>query len=151
MYVNAGISASGDGSGWSTAYKTLKEALDFANTCSLIDSIKVASGTYYPTGLQNGTDRDAAFFINRGGLKIIGGYNAATGLRNINANATVLSGAINTAADTDNSYHIIAIAGIDNAADSIVVDGFVFTKGYASGTTDSVSYTHLTLPTKRIV
>ncbi len=61
-----------------------------------------------------------------------GGFNAGTGNRNVTANLTTLSGDINTASDDDNSYHVMVIVGI-SAVDSIVVDGFTFSKGRANG------------------
>lgn len=131
------------GTSWGTAFKTLSNALNMANSFSCyanVTSILVARGTYYPTGLQSGTDRDATFLVSRGGLKIYGGYPTGGGTRNITANPTILSGNINAANNsTDNSYHVMVIAGITATADSAVVDGITITAGNANG---SGSYTY---------
>lgn len=126
---------SGDGTTWSTAYKTLAYALTTANGNPDIESILVAKGTYYPTGTQLATNRNATFAILRGNIKVIGGYNASDGTRNLVTNKTILSGAIgNASLATDDSYHIMVIAGIPAEADSIVVDGFTIRDSYANGT-----------------
>jgi hypothetical protein len=134
-YVSAAATGSNNGTAWANAYTTLSAALNAANTNAAIDTILVAEGTYYPTGAQNGTARDSAFIIYRGGLKLYGGYNAATGARDINTYVTYLDGNINsTVTDTDNSYHIMVIAGLAATADSVVIDGFTIRNGYANGT-----------------
>jgi hypothetical protein len=46
LYVDAGVAASGDGSSWSTAFKTFNEATVAANQCTNVRSILVAQGTY---------------------------------------------------------------------------------------------------------
>lgn len=136
LYVNAGIEASGSGTSWLTAYKTLSEALDFANqpANANITNINVAAGTYLPTNQYGGTARDATFAIMRSNLKIYGGFNAADGTRNFTNNPTILSGNIGdiNSAD-DNNYHVMLIAGVDFQTDSLVVDGFTITGGKADG------------------
>jgi hypothetical protein len=124
------------GTAWTSALKTVSKALYTARQNTSVDSILVAKGTYYPTGVQNGTNRDSSFVILRGKLKLYGGYPNGGGTRNIAGNPTYLSGDIGTLNDTtDNSYHVMVIAGnIAAAEDSIVVDGFTITKGNADGT-----------------
>jgi gliding motility-associated-like protein len=123
------------GDSWGSAFKTLSRALKVANPSNNVDSILVAKGSYYPTGIKTGTNRDSSFAILRGGLKLFGGYPAGGGIRNITTNSTILSGDIAVANDSlDNSYHVMVIGGIAAAADSIVVDGFTITKGNATGT-----------------
>ncbi len=137
LFVDGSVTASGTGTAWNSPFKTLNEALAAADQCSSIERILVAGGTYYPTGTQNGTDRNATFLIpQRGGIKIYGGYNAATGARNIAANPVILSGDIGTPGNqTDNSYHVMVMTGTLAGADSVVIDGFTITGGNAdSGT-----------------
>ncbi|SDD50285.1 Por secretion system C-terminal sorting domain-containing protein [Dyadobacter soli] len=137
LYVDASVSASGNGSDWSQAFKTLDEAIAALATCPDINTIRVAAGTYYPGGNQSGTDRDATFAITRGNLKIEGGYPAGGGTRDIPANTTILSGDIGTANDAaDNAHHIMVIAGLNAAADSVIVEGFTITDGNANGSGD---------------
>lgn len=135
LHVDAtGGDDSADGTSWVTAFKTLSHALTVANADTDVDTILVAKGTYYPTGNASGTNRADAFHIARGGLKICGGYDAGTGQRNLVAHRTALSGAIgDPGSPTDNSYHIMVIAGIPADADSIEVNGFVITDSYADG------------------
>jgi len=130
LYVDSSVAASGDGKSWGTALKTLSEALNSVRSCTNIDSVLVAKGTYYPTGLQSGTNKDSAFAILRGGVKVYGGYNASTGNRDIVGNTTILSGDIGTAGSiTDNSYHVMVVAGLSTTDDSVVVDGFTIQNG----------------------
>ena len=92
-----------NGTTWAKAYPTLKEALEVAHTDISIEEIHVAQGTYYPTGMQSGTDRDLTFGLYRGNLKLLGGFPTGGGSRNIKANPTILSGEINNAARTDDN------------------------------------------------
>jgi predicted outer membrane repeat protein len=132
LYVDSSRVSSGTGTSWGSAYKTLREALTLAHACNTVSSILVAKGTYYPTGVQWGTDQAAAFGIVRGGLKVEGGYPSGGGARNIATNKTILNGNIkNTNSESDNSYHVMVIAGLPANADSVIIDGFTFTQGWA--------------------
>lgn len=136
-----------NGNSWTNAFKTLSHAIklvhDNSSFYSMVDSVLVTKGTYYPTGLQRSTNRDSTFAITRSNLKIYGGYPSGGGIRNAATNVTIISGAINTESDEDNSHHLIVIAGITSATDSIVIDGFTFTKGHAyiGGTIQINGYT----------
>ncbi|MCZ2392695.1 MAG: right-handed parallel beta-helix repeat-containing protein [Chitinophagales bacterium] len=131
IYVDSAKTASGNGESWATAYKTMSEALAKAQFCSSIKNIYVAKGTYFPSSINN---QDGTFLISRGGLKILGGYPSGGGVRNINTNKTILSGDIGTRElDTDNSYHIMIIAGLSSGTDSVILDGFQFVWGKAVG------------------
>ncbi|MES2647624.1 MAG: MopE-related protein [Bacteroidota bacterium] len=138
-FVDSSRVNSGDGTSWATAYKTLKEALDLANSTSSVSEIFVAKGTYYPTGLQNGTNRDAAFVMSMKSLKIFGGFPPGGGTRNYAANRTILSGEINNnSTTTDNSYHVLVVCGAYRsgshaANDSLILDGFSIQGGRADG------------------
>jgi hypothetical protein len=133
LYVDASRTVSGNGESWASAYKTLAEAMATA-LCGNVQAIHVARGTYYPNGQQNSTNRDSAFTILRGGLKLLGGYPTGGGYRNFGLNPTILSANIgNSAISTDNSYHVLVIAGLTANADTVVVDGFTITGGYANG------------------
>gem|GEM_PF-1501293 len=135
LYVDA---LNGDdsncGDAWTNALKTLSAALDMARRYTVVDSILVAEGTYYPTGDQSGTNRDSAFVIMRGKLKLFGGYPNGGGDRDVAAHPTILSGDIGVDNDyDDNSYHLMVMVDIPTTADSIVIDGFNFEKGNANG------------------
>ena len=136
LYVDSSKATSGDGSSWANAFKELREALYAASQCSSITTINIAKGTYKPT---DDTNRDSAFAILRGGLKIYGGYPGGGGTRNPAVNPTVLSGDIGTAGNaSDNSYHVVVIAGLTSSADSLVLDGFTVTGGDANGSNGKV-------------
>lgn len=133
LYVDA--AAGNDtysGTAWNASFQTLSQALKVAGNDNSIQTILVASGTYYPTGQQSGTRRDSTFAILRGGLKLYGGYPSGGGTRSIATNPTFLDGNINNnGIKEDNSYHVMVIAGLPAAADSVVVDGFIVRHGYA--------------------
>ncbi len=121
-YVKAG--GTGEGISWESASGDLQAMINISNTGG---EVLVAKGTYYPTQTQSGTTRTQAFLLNKA-IKIKGGYDAATGLRDPAANPTVLSGNIgNPNSETDNSFTVLHITA--NAE----VDGFTIRDGYASG------------------
>ena len=129
LYVDSSLAASGDGKTWGTAFKTLSDAFFYARGCSIIDSILVAKGTYYPTGLSAGTSRDSAFVNQSPSLTVLGGYPAGGGLRDRTANPTIIDGAIGDGfSATDNSYHLFV-----NASGQLIIDGFMMRNAYANG------------------
>ena len=146
LYVDSSISAPGDGSSWTKAYKYLNNALETARQCSNVDSILVAKGTYYPVGSQLKAMptiplRDMAFIMPQtGGLKIYGGFNpggqggwAARTMSIGGGGGSILSGDISsTVGDEYNSYHVMIVAGIAANADSVIIDGFAIIKGNAN-------------------
>jgi len=136
LYVDSATVSSGTGGNWALAYKTLGEALNVANAGTGAYTIYIAKGTYYPTGAASGTDRESTYALLRGNIKLYGGYaSGGMGARNITAYPVVLSGNINNASlATDNSYHIMVIANIGAADDSLVIDGISFRDGCADGT-----------------
>lgn len=134
VYVDGSKTFSGRGSSWATAFKTLKEAIDMANICTGIQKIYIAKGTYYPTGSQSGTDRNATFLIPQRGLEIYGGYPNGGGTRNITANPTILSGEIgNSSSTADNSYHVMVVTNSLPEAIDVIIDGVTLTGGNANG------------------
>ncbi|SDL17474.1 choice-of-anchor Q domain-containing protein [Siphonobacter aquaeclarae] len=137
VYVNASAIGANTGDSWANAYTTLSAAIAAAHADASINTILVAKGTYYPTGNQSGTNRETAFTLLRAGLTISGGYDAATGTRNIAANTSTLSGDIGAAGtNADNSYHVLVVAGIPAGGDSLIVDGFTIEKGNANSSGD---------------
>ncbi len=144
LLVNASVSGgTGDGSTWANAYASLSDALAKAHTCTNIKTIKVAAGTYRPTkkpfnaGAEITTTdgRDVTFHIPDG-VKIEGGYNAATDTRDITANVTILSGDIdnNNTLDNGNAYHVVFAFAPSTGGVGVTIDGFSITGGNANGT-----------------
>lgn len=111
-YVNASAAASGSGTSWAQAFKTLQEAIDVA---FVSDEVWVAKGTYYPTkdrwGNSSPADtRTKTFFIDKE-IRIVGGFfgNETTwNSQNVAANPTILSGDLGTPNNnTDNAYNVL--------------------------------------------
>lgn len=136
VYVDSSIVVPGDGSSWTNAVNEFSDAMKIAASCTGVQYIMVAKGTYKPVGRSGGNNRDSSFLIRQsGGLKMYGGYPSGGGQRNIEINATILSAEIGADwNNADNSSHIMVMAGLGTGADSVVIDGFTITGGYAVGT-----------------
>ncbi|MCO5229711.1 MAG: T9SS type A sorting domain-containing protein [Chitinophagales bacterium] len=132
LYVNVNAITAGDGFSWTNSLRSLTEALDLANYCDEIDSIYIASGTYYPTGFREGTDRTKSFVIKRSNLHLIGGcIGEDSTTNNSYLYPTILSGNINDDYDaTDNSYHVVTIQNSYN----VILEGVVIADGNADST-----------------
>ncbi|MES2629052.1 MAG: right-handed parallel beta-helix repeat-containing protein, partial [Bacteroidota bacterium] len=144
IYVDSSRAANGNGSAWSQAYKYLADAMVYANATPAVKEIRVAKGTYYPTGEQSGTNRATAFLVSRTGYKLSGWYpsGAADGTiaRDSVANPVILDGNINNPADsTDNSYHIMVVAA-SSATDSVIIDGMIVQNGGSPTASSSTVY-----------
>ncbi|MCW5908757.1 MAG: T9SS type A sorting domain-containing protein [Chitinophagales bacterium] len=130
IYVDSSVVESGTGANWANAYKYLSDAIQAANICPQVTDIRVAKGTYYPSGTNTYlTSRDTAFYIKRP-YRLLGGYPTGGGVQNADANPTTLSGDINSTTFNDNAYHILIIKS--GTTDTTLLDGLTFTKGNAS-------------------
>ncbi|WP_345270304.1 choice-of-anchor Q domain-containing protein [Nibrella viscosa] len=135
VYVNQAVTASGDGTSWGQAFKTLTEALTAANTYASITEIWVAKGLYKPT--SNTANRGASFSM-KNNVAIYGGFNgdekslaARPAINPVTGSpsSTTLSGDIDDDRTLNgNSYHLFYNDGVDNTA---LLDGFVITGGNA--------------------
>lgn len=139
LYVNAGVSASGNGLSWSGALKTLNEALEIANYCTGVETILITEGNYYPTGYKEGDDRAQSFVLSRGNIHLSGGFSSYDPtIRNTGSYQTILSGNINEdGVAEDNSFHVITV---DNASNNVVLDGLTIRDGRADGVNVSEQY-----------
>jgi len=133
-YVKEGGSDSLSGQCWDEAYATLEKALaDLNAEESQVTLIKIAGGTYWPSG-TNGS-----FVIERA-VTIEGGY-AGTGTnpdaRDFDLYETILSGDIGETDDddppvfTDNSFTVVTIS-IPWPGGTMALDGLTIERGDAS-------------------
>ncbi len=144
LYVDGSVSSSGAGTSWTTALKTLQEALLNANLGDG-DTVFVAQGTHYP-----GSTVTDSFLIDHG-VTIEGGYAGNTetdpDARDVDLYETILSGDIDNGSDLDdygdafpapgtapdfesmdgNAYHVVEIT-----ADNVRLDGLTISGGNAA-------------------
>jgi predicted outer membrane repeat protein len=125
LYVDGSVSSSGNGQGWTTAYKTLNEAISASTNGT---TIYVAHGIYTPS---SDNDREDSFALSHYYMTIIGGFSPDTGIEEEGqqdpvAYPTILSGEIQgDGVNTNNSYHIL------KGTMGAIVDGFTIKGGYA--------------------
>ncbi|MFT3753971.1 MAG: choice-of-anchor Q domain-containing protein [Paludibacter sp.] len=133
-YVTPAGAGTGVGTSWANASPDLQLMI---NNSNYGDQIWVAAGTYKPNRRADalGTITPASkynAFVLKSGVKIYGGFvGNETSLvqQNWTANATILSGDINTAGDaTDNTYHVVISSGAVGDAE---LNGFTISSGYA--------------------
>ncbi len=114
LYVNGTVSASGEGSSWASAFKTLEDALLFTSSCRAgIDSIFVAGGTYR-------TESGDALSM-KSGVKIYGGF---AGTERFLSERDLLAG--HTTVLRGEYESVIKNYQVDNTA---VLDGFTISGG----------------------
>jgi predicted outer membrane repeat protein len=150
LYVDAGVTTSGNGSSWSSAYKTLRIALTAATSG---DEVRVAQGTYRPdqgSGAK-ALDRTSTFQL-KAGVTCKGGYAGAgqpdPNLRDIGKFETILSGDLKAndvdvtdpcglwteTTRTDNAYNVVTLTNADAAT---CLDGLTITGGLETRTGNS--------------
>lgn len=112
LYVDGSIAASGDGTSWPTAKKTIQEAVTAA---AQYDQVWVKAGTYALA---------STITLNKA-LSLFGGFagtETALSQRDLKTNVTTIDG--------QNARQCISIT-----YDYVTVDGFSITRGYATGAT----------------
>lgn len=130
VYIDTSATGANDGTSWADAFSgqlALKAALDGAGPGT---EIYVAAGTQWPVGL-NGS-RTATFQL-KSGVTLLGGYPSGGGIRDPQANESILSGNISDSAPafTNDAYHVVTGNGADETA---ILDGFTVLGGNADGT-----------------
>lgn len=120
MHVDSSVTTSGDGSSWADAFKTLQEAITFANNNpGVVSAIYIAKGTYYADGAPGaGSDSRGSSFVfdstDFGGpVAVYAGFPSGGGTeeeRNSTCNPVILSGEIQQDASVNNNaYHVLRV------------------------------------------
>ncbi len=139
-YVNQATGSDANtGASWSSSFRNVTRALEAANASAAPEvDIWIAEGIYTPIdGITpapaNASDTSFAFYRGNGigkALKIYGGFagtETSIGARTA-GHITYLDG--NTGAG--NSYHVGVIADLQDAADSVILDGLYIRNGKAA-------------------
>lgn len=119
LYVDASVTASGDGSSWATAFKSFYDAIVAAMQCAGKTNIFVAQGTYQPPVKST--------YTMLPGVKMYGGFPSGGALfsqRNPRTYETILKA-------NNNRVFLNYISGVDTTA---LLDGFTITGGICPGT-----------------
>jgi len=130
IYVNqSGGSDSNDGRTWANAKANPQAGIDVAYASSPACEVWVAQGTYVPTYKADPfAAANTATLLLRPGIALYGGFAAgerSKGGRDLAAHATILTGEIGAATNTDNLARVIT-----TAAAGASLDGFAVTRGY---------------------
>ena len=122
IYVDQEAIGFPDGESWTTAYRTIGQALLQSNADTSIHEIWVAEG-HYP--VTTNTVRDTSYYVTRA-IRLYGGFSGVESLllqRNIAANPVHLTGEIgDTSLLIDNCYHVLHIS---NTQDTVII-GWVY-------------------------
>lgn len=134
IHVDAGVVSPGNGSSWSSAYRSLSAAIAAAGPG---DELWVAQGTYRPEPTAGMESPRLATFLLPANIALYGGFagsEASRDQRDPQAHPTILSGDLNAddgpnfSNRADNAYHVVcAFVGAP------VLDGFIVEDGYADG------------------
>ena len=130
IYVDSLATGLANGVDWQNAFTTLTQALEVARKLHVVEEIRIAKGTYFPSD----SARSNAFDLVDG-VKIIGGFTANDMIpdeRDIALNPTILSGDIGSPSIADNVYHVIRINELN---DHMYLDGLTIEGGNANGPT----------------
>ncbi len=128
FFVKPSAVGNNSGTSWDNAFTSLQEAIDTIHRIGPGFALWVTAGTYKPT---TGSDRTASFRLHSGN-HYYGGFKGteatlADRVMPPYLNQTILSGAIGSSADTDNSYTVVDAT---NASEYTDLDGFTIARGY---------------------
>ncbi len=124
-YVSLSGYDDGAGNSWATACSSLQKVID-ASSGTVVDTIFIAEGTYYPPSMYNDDNGKARTFLINKNIRIFGGFpnsgNPGWEQRNPAQNPVILSG-------IDGSYHVVLTM---NVTRDCVLDGVEITGGEAT-------------------
>ncbi len=104
IYVDSSATGSGTGESWLDAFVSIDEALKY-DCISVVDTIKIAQGTYSPSTTQR-----SASYQWPDDIVIEGGYSPGGSIHNPELYISVLSGDIGVQGqENDNLYHVINV------------------------------------------
>lgn len=132
IFVDANALGDNSGVSWEDAFTELQPALSIAATG---DEIWVASATYLPTELSDGTEpRSASFFI-RSGVSVFCGFSGGEQSREERQADPMLNGcSLGSSAtitlDFAGFFHLLTV---ESVADPVLIDGFSIVGGRATG------------------
>jgi predicted outer membrane repeat protein len=141
FYVNGLVAASGNGTSWSTAFKTIQEGINAASAslttpASQTAQVWVKQGTYYV--YSTSTENTISM---KEGVQIYGGFNGTETLlsqRNYTTNETILDGH-QSAGSTTQVKHVVTAFGVETTPGTWyswtngLLDGFTVTGGKVAG------------------
>jgi len=133
-YVDASVSSSGAGTTWSTAKKTIQEALAIPGLTAG-DEIRVSQGTYKPSNQTSPIELASAIRIKCG---YVGNAGSDPNVRDPSTYLTILSGDLGSGT---HAYHVLEASGSSLGPpsgtayeDKANLDGATITDGAATGT-----------------
>jgi hypothetical protein len=135
FFVNSHAAPGGDGSSWSTAFKSLDAALIAAQSNPGADEIWIAEGRYRPTIPTDAGDLRSVTFKIPHNTTLRGGFlGTETTLPALgSARSTLLSGDVGlVGVGADNAYHVLSLISV-NGTLSATLDGLSISDGYANG------------------
>ncbi|MBC8203303.1 MAG: VCBS repeat-containing protein [Planctomycetes bacterium] len=134
-YVDRDTPATGGGTSWSDAFRTIEEALAIAVST---DQIWIAEGTYTPTIETDIGDPRSVSFTIREPVSMYGGFDGtelSVEDRDVSLHHTILTGDLNGddnagGNNSENAYHVITSSNVTTG--SITIDGFWIYGGNAN-------------------
>ncbi len=155
-YVNGAVSSSGSGNSWATAFKTIQEGINAAESslttpASQTAQVWVKQGTYYVYVSSNANTIDMLE-----GVEIYGGFagtETQLSQRNYETNVTILDGH-QSSGSTNKVKHVVTAFGTELTSTTFdswtngLLDGFTVTGGSAGIGKDSKNGAKVTNPTE---
>jgi len=129
LYVDANATGINTGESWDDAFKDLQLGIDASEAG---DTILMTEGIYTPSieftyELPFGTGPKYQTFMSPDSVKVFGGFDAETGIRDLQTNPTIISGKID-------SVHCLNTMIFMECSDETLLDGVIVENGKANQT-----------------